>query len=145
MGDSGVVRDGETGKAVVAGTDVTVEEILRAIAGGAGVADVVAANPGLTAEAVAGALEHAANVVDREPSYARPSSAYAGVVREPAAAYGARDVTRRTVVLDAADYEEMLYRMDLLEGIAEGMGDAAAGRTVPHDEVMADLMARYAV
>ncbi len=145
MEQPGIYRDGETGEAIVEGTIVPVAAILRAVAGGASADEVIRAHPGLTREGFVAALEHAARAVNRDVRYeaAAPGEG-ALLAREPAAAYAPRSTTDgETVVLDADEYDELLYRLDFLGGIAEGLADAAAGRTTPHDEVFDRLVAKY--
>lgn len=48
-----------------------------------------------------------------------------------------------TVVLSADEYDELLYRLDLLEGIAHGLADIARGDTIPHEQVMKELLAEF--
>jgi len=57
------------GKPCVAGTRISVEHILREMAAGATVTELVEDYPGLTAEAVQAALEFAAEAVEHERVY----------------------------------------------------------------------------
>ena len=57
------------GKPCVAGTRISVEHILREMAAGATVAELVDDYPGLSAEAVQSALEFAAEAVEHERVY----------------------------------------------------------------------------
>jgi uncharacterized protein (DUF433 family) len=145
MQQPGIYRDGETGEAIVEGTIVPVAAILRSVAEGATAEEVIRAHPGLTREGFVAALEHAARAVDRDVRYEAPAPGEGALLaREPAAAYAPRStVAGETVVLDADEYDELLYRLDLLEDIAQGLADAAAGRTIPHDEVFDRLIAKY--
>lgn len=63
-----IVSDPEVmlGKPVVAGTRITVEEILRRLAAGETPEDLLAAHPRLTREAIQAALLYAAEAVGRE-------------------------------------------------------------------------------
>ena len=57
------------GKPVVAGTRITVELILEKLAAGEKVEDILAAHPGLTAEAVRAALRFAAEALRADVVY----------------------------------------------------------------------------
>ena len=57
------------GKPCVAGTRISVEHILREMAAGATVAELVEDYPGITAEAIQAALEFAAEAVEHERVY----------------------------------------------------------------------------
>ena len=57
------------GKPCVAGTRISVEHILREMAAGATVAELVEDYPGLTPEAVQAALQFAAEAVEHERVY----------------------------------------------------------------------------
>jgi len=57
------------GKPCIAGTRISVEHILRELAAGATVAELVKDHPGLSAEAVQAALEFAAQAVEHERVY----------------------------------------------------------------------------
>jgi uncharacterized protein (DUF433 family) len=57
------------GKPCVAGTRISVEHILREMAAGATVTELVEDYPGLTAEAIQAALEFAAEAVEHERVY----------------------------------------------------------------------------
>jgi len=54
------------GKPVIAGTRLTVEHVLRRLAAGESIADVVASHPHLTEQAVRAALAYAADAVAQE-------------------------------------------------------------------------------
>jgi uncharacterized protein (DUF433 family)/predicted transcriptional regulator len=134
--DSVIVRDGETGKALVAGTQVSVREILEWLASGGSIEALLDVHPALTREGVAAALHFAARAVDREPEYRVPDPGTGThVIREVAVASSVES-RGRTVTIDAEEYEELLDRVELLEGICEGMLDVAAGRTVSHEEAV---------
>jgi prevent-host-death family protein len=47
------------------------------------------------------------------------------------------------VLLDVGAYQALLEENDLLRDIQHGLADVAAGRTVPHDEARARLLAKY--
>lgn len=63
------------GKPVVAGTRITVEEILRRLAAGETPEEVLAAHPRLTPEALRAALLYAAEVLGAEVVYPYPDRA----------------------------------------------------------------------
>jgi len=48
------------------------------------------------------------------------------------------------VLLDVAAYQAMVRQLDEYEDVLRGLADAEAGRTVPHDEALAQLMAELA-
>lgn len=54
-----------TGKPIVKGTDIPVEQILRDLAGGTSIEGILEAYPHLTREDIGAALEYAANAVER--------------------------------------------------------------------------------
>ena len=47
------------------------------------------------------------------------------------------------VLLDVGTYKGMLKRMEVLEAIANGERDFREGRTVPHEQVVAELNAKW--
>lgn len=64
-----IVRDGESGRALVASTGTPVDEILQAIQDGAQFEAVLARHPELTPQGIAAALRFARNAVGREFRY----------------------------------------------------------------------------
>ena len=54
------------GKPVIAGTRITVELIMRKLAGGFSVEDILAGYPHLTREQILAALDYAANLIAHE-------------------------------------------------------------------------------
>lgn len=64
-----IVRDGETGRALVASTGTPVDEILQALQDGAQFDAVLARHPELTPQGIAAALRFARNAVGREFRY----------------------------------------------------------------------------
>lgn len=137
-----IVRDAETGEAMIAGTDVTVARVLRQLES-AGRESVLAAFPGVTEEAVFAAVSFALSATRREVRYDAPGGARPGVVREAALApaYG----RRRTVTLDEEEYQELLDRVGFLSGLRVPVGagavEAAVGqspRTLAEDLEHAD-------
>jgi len=47
------------------------------------------------------------------------------------------------VVISSESYQAMIDKMDLLEEIARGEADIAAGRTISHAELKKRIMARF--
>ncbi|HLM67185.1 MAG TPA: DUF433 domain-containing protein [Longimicrobium sp.] len=164
-----IVRDGETGRALVASTGTPVDEILEALEAGGGFQSALARHPDLTAEAVAAALRFARTAVTREVQYLpKPGRGFTGV-RERAVSPFNGGASAGTVTSDGqasagfwqeepdlvadvslaaelrsaeARREQLLYDLDLIEGIIEGLEDVAAGRVIPHEEAMAFLRSR---
>ncbi len=137
-----VVRDGETGQAVISGTGVSVVTILRELAS-SGAAAVLEAHPELTADAVAAAISFAAVAVEREVPYDIPSGrAAAGVVRERAVA-GGFAAGHNPVILGSDEYDDLLDQMGLLRELCAAQAEVAAGETVSHDEALAFLRSRF--
>jgi uncharacterized protein (DUF433 family) len=140
MNPGEIVRDGKTGKAVVAGTDVTVGEILAGLAELGSVDALLHVRPALVRADVDAALRFAAGAVDRDLGYgATARGAGTRQVHEPAAAYG----NARTVVVDADEYEGLLDSIELLKGINAAERDLSAGLGIPHERVMAELLEKY--
>lgn len=136
-----VVRDGETGRAIVSSTGTPVEEILAALEAGGAFESVLLRHPELTPEAVAAALRFARVAVDREVEYLpRPDRGVTGVRERAAVAYGGREPT---VTLNSSEYDDLLYRLDLFEGIFEAERDLDDGNGIPHEQVFAQLRAKF--
>ncbi len=125
------------GRPVVRGTRLAVEFILGLLANGWTEEQVLESCPGLTPESLRAVFAYAAEVP------ADGVTAPANMVREPASSYAGKSPPRRMIEVDAEEYEDLKYRLDLLEGILRGVSDVEAGRTVPHDAAMADILARY--
>lgn len=67
------------GKPVIRGTRLPVEQVLRELAGGMSIADVIDAHPRLTPEDIYAVIAYAADVVANEDIYlSGPSDAVAG-------------------------------------------------------------------
>ena len=124
------------GKPVIAGTRITVELILEELAAGRTRDEVLESHPQLPEDAVSVALSYAARQLGG-------GLAGADHVRETAPSYAGGQGRRGRVEVDAEEYEELRYRAELFQGILEGLADADAGRVVPHEEAMAELLARY--
>ncbi|HEX8696069.1 MAG TPA: DUF433 domain-containing protein [Longimicrobium sp.] len=137
-----IVRDAETGEAVVAGTGVTVAEILRELAGGPGIEAVLRRHPELTEEAVAAAVSFASAAVQREARYDADTPERApGIVREaPVAA--AAPARAGSVVLGVEEYEDLLDQIEFLTELNQAQLEVAEGKTVSHEEARAYLLSR---
>lgn len=154
-----VVREGETGRAIISSTGTPVDEILNAIRSGGSVESAQSIHPALTREAVEAALRFAEIAVQREPRYTpnpnagvftlreralRPYGASAGgsATVEPVD-HGVADEVRTAVQQARRDRERLLYELDLIDSIGEGLEQIANGEGIPHEEVFARLEARY--
>jgi uncharacterized protein (DUF433 family) len=138
-----VYRDGKTGRALVAGSDAPVDEIMEALACGQTKGEVLAAYPGLEPEGIAAALRFAAHATGRDPEYPYPSVPSRGVA-EPAAVYGAPAGHRPTVAVDEAEYDDLRYRAELFAGLLEAEAELDAGLGRLHGDVFADLLQKHA-
>lgn len=49
----------------------------------------------------------------------------------------------QAVVLTAFEYAQLLDTIDLLNAVIEGLGEIADGEGIPHEEVKAQLLARF--
>lgn len=137
-----IVRDGETGRALVSSTGTPVDEILDALASGGAFESVFGRHPELTPEAVVAALRFARMAVGREVQYLpRPSPGFAGVRERAAVAYnGAGEAP---VTLSSREYDDLVYRLDLFEGIVDAERDLDEGHGIPHDAVFAQLRHKF--
>jgi uncharacterized protein (DUF433 family) len=137
-----IVRDGETGEAIVSSTGTRVDDILEAIDSTGSVDGALRRFPGLTTEAVSATLKFARVASRRELRY-QPEPGY-GVheLRERPLAY-AGEQRGVTIAVPANEYGDLLYRLDLLEGIFESERDLEQGPGIPHDEVFAQLRSRF--
>ena len=145
MGGKAIVRDGKTGEAVVAGTEVRVSSILEVLAESGSMAAVVERFPVLSADDVAAALAFAARSVRGPAEYAGPpaaGSAIPGRVREAAVAYGRANVDDEIFRVDAR-IAALSDEADFLRAIRGGLDDVRTGNLVPHDEAMAQLEAIF--
>ncbi|HEX6373386.1 MAG TPA: DUF433 domain-containing protein [Longimicrobium sp.] len=129
-----IVHDGATGQAIVASTGTPVDTILEALQAGDSHDDVLRAHPGLTADDIVAAVRFARGAVQRGVRYSTGDEMprTGGFSVHEAAAYGRSSV-------DAAEHEELLYRLDIVEGINAGLLDVAAGRTIAHNDAVAFL------
>ncbi|HEX2205554.1 MAG TPA: DUF433 domain-containing protein [Longimicrobium sp.] len=104
MGGREIVRDGETGEAVVSGTTLSVRRALEWLADGGTVEALLSRHPGVAPADLSEALRFAARAVEREGAGGR------------------------SVVVDAGAYEAMRHQLAFLQGVCGGLADAAAGR-----------------
>lgn len=142
MAEQIVYRNGETGRAVVSGSDAPVDEIVAAIASGQSTAEVMAAYPGLEWNGIAAALRFAANATRREGEYPVASVPVRGIA-EPSLAYGTRPGEPPVLTVDEAEYNELRYRADLFEGLLEAEAELDAGLGRLHEEVFGELLQQY--
>ena len=137
-----IVRDGETGRAIVASTGTPVDEILAALEAGGAFESVLGRHPELTPEAVAAALRFARVAVGREVQYLpRSDHGFTGVRERAAVAYNRPG--EDTVTLGSSEYDDLLYRLDLFEGIFEAERDLDEGHGIPHEEAFAQLRRKF--
>ena len=56
----------------------------------------------------------------------------------------AKDAARQIIdhLPDQATWDDIMYELYVKQKIEEGLADVAAGRTVPHEEVKAELLGR---
>jgi uncharacterized protein (DUF433 family) len=138
-----IVRDGETGRAIVSSTGTPVAEILDALRQAGAFQAALQRHPGLSPEGVQAALEFAREMVDREVRYRRaPQPGFTGV-RERAVHSFNEWGGGGTVTLESSEYDDLLYRLDLLEGIFEAERDLDEGNGIPHEEVFAQLRRNF--
>jgi uncharacterized protein (DUF433 family) len=150
-----IVRDGETGRAIVSSTGTPVDDILEAIESSGTVAGALRLHPGLTPEGVAAALQFARVAVRREVKYAPEARFGVSQVREVALReYGHADDEGGTMTLEpengvfgtlsALDHkrERLRYELDLIDSLHAGLEDVAAGRTLSHEDAIAWLRSR---
>jgi uncharacterized protein (DUF433 family) len=142
MTEEYIVRDGDTGRAVVASTGTPVDEILESIAAGGDFGGVLRRHPELTPGAVAAAVQFAKVAVGREVQYLpRPTPGFTGVREQAAVAFNGGG--QGTVTLESGEYDDLLYRLDLFEGIFEAERDLDEGNGVPHEAVFAQLRSKF--
>ena len=151
-----IVRDGETGRAIVSSTGTPVDDILDAIESTGTVQGALRLHPGLTSEAVAAALRFARVAVRREVKYTPDPGFGASQVREVALReHSTSHQGGEAVNLDpeagvlsslrAADRrrDQLRYELDLIESIRGGLQDVLDGNVIAHEEVVARLRARF--
>lgn len=138
-----IVRDGETGRAIVSSTGTPVAEILDALREGGAFQAALQRHPELSPEGVQAALEFAQKIVDREVRYRpAPQPGFTGV-RERALHSFNDGGGAGTVTLESSEYDDLLYRLDLLEGIFDAERDLDEGNGVPHEQVFAQLRSKF--
>lgn len=151
-----IVRDGETGRAIVSSTGTPVDDILEAIESTGTVEGALRLHPALTTEAVAAALRFARVAVRREARYTPDPAFGVGQVREAALReYATSSEGGGEMILDsdagvlsslrAAERrrDQLRYELDLIESIRGGLQDVLDGNVIPHEEVVARLRARF--
>ena len=151
-----IVRDGDTGRALVSSTGTPVDEILQALQDGGQFDAALQRHPELTPAGVAAALRFARLAVERAGRPARTSEddEFVGVREVPLhvfnqdvdedPGFGAEVRTIEDSIRAAAERRDQLrYELDLIESLHAGLEDVAAGRTISHEEVMARLTARF--
>lgn len=131
MSESGIVRDAETGEAVVAGTDITVIEILQAFANPSAVGAVLDAYPELTERAVSEAISFAAGAVGRD-------------VRCSAEEASEHRSLEESIAVMEEECGRLRYELDIAEAIRTGLREIREGKVIPHEEAMAELRAALA-
>jgi uncharacterized protein (DUF433 family) len=137
-----IVRDGETGRAIVSSTGTPVDEILQTLETSGRFESVLRRHPELTPEAVAAALRFARVAVGRGGrSRPDPGPGFTGVREQPQHVFNAGATA--TVTLEADEYDDLVYRLDLLEGIFDAERDLDEGNGIPHDEVFARLRSKF--
>jgi uncharacterized protein (DUF433 family)/predicted transcriptional regulator len=137
-----IIRDGETGRALVASTGTPVDEILDSLEAGGAFESALQRHPELTPEAVAAALRFARVAVGREVQYLpKPERGFTGVRERAASPFNSRSSSGGTITLEAGEYEDLLSRLDLLEGLLEAERDLDNGFEIPHEQVFEDLRA----
>lgn len=151
-----IVRDGDTGRALVSSSDTPVDEILQALQDGGQFDAALQRHPKLTPAGVAAALRFARLAVERggRPARNPRDDDFMGVREVPvhvfnqdvgaAPEFGSELGTLEDSIRAAAERRDQLrYELDLIESIHAGLEDVAAGRVIPHEEVMARLRARF--
>ena len=134
MAEQSIIRDGRTGEAMVAGTDVTVPDILVRLATDDGIARVLDDYPELSREDVIAAVNFLFNASRSDASSASPTP----VIRERQVAYG-EPVAVDALAAAEAEYERIVYELELITGIRDGLRDLRDGKEFPHEQVMAEL------
>ena len=150
-----IVRDGETGRAIVDSTGTPVDDILSAIESTGTVEGALRLHPALTPEAVAAALRFARVAVRREVKYAPDPNFGNTQMREVALReYGNADDAGGTTMLEHESgvlgtlgalerkRDRLRYELDLIDSIHAGLEDVAAGRTLSHEDAVAWLRSR---
>ncbi|MFL5386964.1 MAG: DUF433 domain-containing protein [Longimicrobiaceae bacterium] len=144
MEEQDIVRDGDTGKAIISGADIPVDAVLERLALTGSVERVLEIFPSLTREGFNAALRFAAIAVQREVRYEQlPPGVGVHVVREPAAAYGLSTDVDEVLGESEAAWAKARCDLELMQGLRNGFRDLKAGRVMPHAEFMAELRAMF--
>jgi uncharacterized protein (DUF433 family) len=143
MAEQYIVRDGDTGNAIISGADIPVDAVLERLALTGSVERVLEIFPSLTREGLNAALRFAAIAVQREGPYETASEVGVLVAREPAAAYGLSTDVDEVLEDSEAAWARARANLELMQGLRNGFRDLKAGRVVPHAEFMAELRAMF--
>lgn len=131
-----IVFDGPTGLPIVSSTGTRVDDILDAIDSTGSVDGALQRFPGLTTEGVSAALQFARQV----------SQAEAAILAAREDVNATATTERRSVEdsLKAAEArrEQLLYELDVVESIRDGLQDIIDGNTISHEEAKAYMRAR---
>lgn len=138
-----IVFDGETGQPIVSSTRTPVDGILEAIDTTGSVEGALQRFPGLTAEGVSAALQFARLSSRRDTKYESIPNYGVTQLRERPLAHAAWGGGGATIAVPADEYNDLRYRVDLLEGLFEAERDLEQGNGIPHDEVVARLRGRF--
>lgn len=137
MSDVVIVRDGDTGEALIGRTNVAVAAVLQELASGPCAAAVLRAYPELSADDVAAAVRFAVASV----RYEAPAPVTGvSMVREVAVAPAHQS---RTILMEVDEYEALLDEVELLRSLCEAQLQVAAGDTVSSDEARAYFQSRF--
>jgi uncharacterized protein (DUF433 family)/predicted transcriptional regulator len=155
--DEHIVFDGETGQPIVSSTRTPVDGILEAIDNTGTVDGALQRFPGLTAEGVSAALQFARRSSRRDTKYQSIPNYGVTVLRERGVQFNAGgaatldpreedDAAERRSVEDSfkaaeARREQLLYELDVVESIRDGLQDIIDGKTISHEEAVAWLRA----
>jgi uncharacterized protein (DUF433 family) len=138
-----IVRDGDTGRALVSSTGTPVDEILQALEDGGQFQSALERHPEVTPEGVAAALRFARIAVERGGRPApRAQDGFQGVREAPLQAFNGGS-SAGTVTLEADEYDDLLYRLDLFEGIFEAERELDEGHGVPNEQVFTHLRHKF--
>jgi uncharacterized protein (DUF433 family)/predicted transcriptional regulator len=141
-----IVRDGATGRAIVDSTGTPVDDILQALQDGGAFDAALRRFPELTHEAVAAALQFARVAVGREIQYLpnpnlNSDRGFTGVRERAVSAYNS-GASGGTITVNAREYDALLSRLDLLEGVLEAEQELDDGLGIPHGDVFATARTR---
>jgi uncharacterized protein (DUF433 family) len=138
-----VVRDGETGEAVISGTRISVVTILRELAASSGAAAVLDAHPGLTPDGLAAAISFAAAAVERDVPYETGGAAGRAMMVRERSIFGEYSAGNAAVVLGSEEYDDLVDQVGFLRELCTAHVEVAAGETVSQDEALAFLRSHF--